>query len=336
MKLLGVTATMLFICFSVTAQKERDDYLQEVSITTENDNYVLTFNDGYYTNGLFLQYSRPAKWKTNNRLMKVISGYKFGQMIFVSENWINRTAQTIDRPFSGYLFFQKGYNFFYREGHVLRVAADFGATGKSSYAREIQEWYHTATGLPEVVGWPYQLNGETSLNFSAQYNYNFLGLKNQRNNFELMGTGGVNLGNAFTNVSTGLLVKFGNFEDPARSSFFNARTGKGEGEKLKRNAEVFIYFHPQIMHQLYNATVQGPLFRSDKGPIVFDINKQVYMHRWGIHYAERRWTLDVHFVKKNREAVSMREKERFGSISLAYRFGRIKQKTEPGFDSVLK
>jgi hypothetical protein len=335
MKLLISTAAF-FICLSSFSQYGRDDYLQELRITTENDNYAFTFNDGYYTNGFFLQYSRPVKWKINDRLVKAITGYKLGQMIFVSENWINRTAQTIDRPFSGYLFLQKAYSLFYRKGHVLLAAADFGATGKSSYAREVQEWYHTATGLPEVVGWPYQLNGEASLNLSLQYNYNFFGIRNQQSNFELMGTGVINFGNAFTNASGGLVIKFGNFEDPQRSSFYNARTGRGEGERLKRNAEVFVYFHPQIIYQLYNATVQGPLFRSDKGLFVSDINKQVYMHRWGIHYAERRWTLDVHFIKKNREAASMREKERYGSISLAYRFGRIKQKTEPGFGSAIK
>jgi hypothetical protein len=322
MKPLILFAAFAFFYLELFSQKGQQDYLHQFSITTENDNYAFTFADGYYTNGLFLHYSRPALWKTNDRLVKVISSWQLGQMMFVSESFYDRSYRSIDRPFSGYLFLQKGYKFFYHKGHVLQTAIEAGATGKASMAQQVQAWYHHATGLPKVSGWVYQLNGEASLGISAKYHYNLLGIARPQRLLELMATADANAGNAFTNASAGVLVKFGNFENPAQSSFYNARTGRGTTGKLKRNAEVLIFFHPRLVHQWYNATVQGPLFHSDKGPIVSDITKNFYMHSWGIHYAEKRWTLDVHFTFKNREALTMREKERFGSISLGYRFGR--------------
>lgn len=322
MRKIIILTAVIFITPSLFSQKGRNDFMQEIRVRADNDNYAFTFTDGYYTNGLFLQYSKPAKWKTSDKLVKIITDYTLGQMIFNSENYNDRSFSSIDRPLSGYLFLQKGYKFFYKKGHVLQTDFTLGGTGKASYAKEVQIWYHKLTGLPKVTGWPLQLNGETTMNLSAQYNYNLLGIKNQRSNLEIMGIATGNIGNAFTNTSGGLMIKYGNFEDPSRSSFYNARTGKGTGRQLKRNAEVFIYFNPQLVHQFYNATVEGPLFRKDKGPFVSEITKSFYQHRWGIHYAERGWTLDVHFVLKNREAVSMREKERYGSISIAYRFGR--------------
>ena len=324
MKQIILLVIIIFFTTSLFSQKGRIDHLYEFSATSENDNYALTFIDGYYTNGLFLQFSKPANWKTNQRLEKIISSWKLGQMIFNSENYDDKSPQTIDRPLSGYLFLQKGYKFFYKKGHVLQTDLSFGGTGKASLAKEVQGWYHILASLPKVTGWPLQLNGEAGLNLTAQYNYNLLGLKNQQSNFELMGIATANLGNAFTNASGGLMMKFGNFEDPSRSSYFNARVGRGTGEKLKRNAEVFIYFYPQLLRQFYNATVQGPMLRKDKGPVVSEIVRQIYMHRMGIHYAERGWTLDVNYVMKNREAVTMRQKEKYISITLAYRFGRIK------------
>ncbi len=309
---------------TLLAQKGKADFEYEFRATSENDNYALTFVDGYYTNGLFLQFSKPANWKTNPKLEKVIGSWKLGQMMFNSENYDDKSPQTIDRPLSGYLFLQKGYDFFYKKGHILQAGLAFGGSGKASQAEKVQRWYHNLASLPDVSGWPFQLNGEMVLNLSAQYNYNLLGLKKRQSNLEIMGVATANLGNAFTNASGGMMIKFGNFEDPLRSSFYQARLGRGTVEKLKRNAEVFVYFYPQWVKQFYNATVQGPLFRSDKGPLIGEISKQYYTHRIGIHYAERSLSLDLNYVLKNREAVSMRQLEKYVSISLAYRFGRIK------------
>lgn len=306
------------------AQNGKADFEYELRATSENDNYALTFVDGYYTNGLFLQFSKQANWNTNTKLEKVIGSWKLGQMIFNSQNYDDKSPQTIDRPLSGYLFLQKGYKFFYKKGHVLHADLTLGGSGKASLAEKVQNWYHRLASLPKVTGWPLQLNGEAVLNLSAQYNYNLLGLKKRQNNFEMMGVVTANLGNAFINTSGGMMIKFGNFEDPLRSSFNQARLGKGTREKLKRNAEVFIYFYPQWVQQFYNATVQGPLFRDDKGPLTGEISRHYYMHRIGIHYAERSFTLDLNYVLKNREAVSMRQLEKYVSLSLAYRFGRIK------------
>jgi hypothetical protein len=48
------------------------------------------------------------------------------------------------------------------------------------------------------------------------------------------------------------------------------------------------------------------------------------MHRFGIHYSESSWLLDLNYVLKNREATTMRKKEKYGSITLGYRFGKNK------------
>ena len=321
MKKLFLPVFLFVITQHLFSQKGRKDYQYEFRATSENDNYALTFVDGYYTNGLYVQFSKPARWKTNQNLEKITTTFKLGQMIFNSENYDDETPQTIDRPLSGYLFLQKNLNFFYKNGHVLQTSLAIGGTGKASLAKQIQSWFHNLAGLSAVTGWPYQLNGEASLNLSAQYNYNLTGIKNQHTNFELTGIAVANFGNAFSNTTAGLLMRIGNFEDPENSSFYNARIGKGTGEKLKRNAELFFYFNPQVVQQFYNATVQGPLFREDKGPLTAGLVRQLYMHRIGFIYSERNWLLDLHYVMKNREAKSMRKKEKYASITLGYRIG---------------
>jgi hypothetical protein len=324
MKKLSGLIGLVLLANSLFSQKTKKDYLYEFRATSENDNYALTFIDGYYTNGLFLQLSKQSNWKTNQNLEKITTSIELGQMIFNSENYDDESPQSIDRPLSGYLFLEKQFRFFYKKGHVLKTGIVIGGTGKSSLAKQTQSWYHNLAGLSEVTGWPYQLNGEGSLNLSAQYDYNLSGLKKNQRNIDFTAIASANVGNAFTNASAGMMIKIGNFEDPQHSSFFNARVGKGTGEKLKRKAELFFYFYPQLMYQFYNATVQGPLFRKEKGPITSDIISQLYMHRFGIHYSESSWLLDLNYVLKNREATTMRKKEKYGSITLGYRFGKNK------------
>lgn len=316
----SILILLLFISRLLQAQKVADDYLSEFSITTENDNYAFTFSDGYYTNGLFLKYSQPSRWKTGARIRKIISTYELGQKIYVSQDWQNRNLYTIDRPFSGYLFFEKGYHLFFEKGHVLKTGLATGATGRASMARQVQSWYHKATGLPDIRGWDYQLNGEFSMNLSAEYHYNINYHTKNKKLFEAMVTGEANIGNAFTNLSAGLLLKLGNIEAPFNSGYKQARTGKGTGNQLRKRGEIFVYYHPRWMRQFYNATVEGPFFKKDTTHFSADINRFLYYHSWGIFYSEKRWSLDLHFGMKNKEAVTMRSREVTGSISLGYRF----------------
>jgi lipid A 3-O-deacylase len=322
MKPVLLLILFLAVVKSLFAQHDRS-FLYEVKLISENDNYALTYVDGYYTNGFFLNYTKLSSWKTNEKVRKIISNLTIGQKIFVSEDFYNNSTRTIDRPFSGYLFIEKGARFFYAKGHVLQTSLAAGATGKYSKAEEVQKWYHSITNLPEIYGWRYQLNGELSLNLSAKYDYNIRGIANDERLLEVMATGMINAGNAFTNMSAGTIIKFGNFENPLHSGFYSARVGNKK-EQLKRKEEIFVYFNPLFVYQLYNATVEGPLFRQSKGPIVSDITKLFYMHSFGIHFSENRWTVDVHYTMKNKEATTMRSKEKFGSISLAYRFGKNK------------
>ena len=324
-----VLIVMIFHAANLCAQfaqveKKPHVYKHEFRLTTENDNYIFTYHDGYYTNGIFIQLSSPAKLKPPLNGLKLTTDLNAGQMIFVSEHFRNRIAERIDRPMSGYLFVEKGYRLFFPKGHMLHTAIRIGGTGKYSLAKNVQNWYHKAMNLPRVRGWDYALGGEITMDVTGEYRYNVFGVKNRKNCFELMGVANVELGTAFTNASAGAMLKFGNFEDPFNSSFFNSRIGNPIG-KRKRNAEIFVYTYPRILYQAFNGTVQGPLIGKSSPGISSSIEPWVFMQSWGMHYSEGRFTVAIEYTRKQKEAESMRQKrEKYASISVGYRFNKMK------------
>ena len=74
------------------------------------------------------------------------------------------------------------------------------------------------------------------------------------------------------------------------------------------------------MLQLYNATLQGGMFRKDKGPVTASIEPWLYQHRVGLMFASRPISAVLAIVHRTKEARTMRRAENYGSILLSYRF----------------
>jgi hypothetical protein len=75
------------------------------------------------------------------------------------------------------------------------------------------------------------------------------------------------------------------------------RTGTGHKQvDTRKNHELFFYWHPQMIVQGYNATVQGGLFSKGSGAVLKDIEPWMFQQNWGICYAEGRWTTQLALV----------------------------------------
>lgn len=325
---------LIAVCENAGAQpaSKASRYTQEISILSENDNYAFTYKDGYYTNGLFLQLSyipRTAdQYITRHRgLSGVQAYYELGQMIYNAETWRKQKPADIDRPYAGYLFLRKGYRLFYKNHSVMGVHLSIGTTGPASGAEPVQKFYHKLFHLPKINAWQYQLNGEPALNIQWSYHQNMLQVSQSNKFTQLHATLNINAGNVFTNAAGGVLIKAGHIQKPEASSFYHSATGNSEANGVKKkNNEFFVYFHPQLMTQVYNATIQGPMFSKNKGPITGTPVGLYYFHQFGVYYAQKHFVTALSITYKNREAEAMRIKERYGSLMLAYRFGKPQKK----------
>ena len=311
-------AVMMFFIFSITAfsQKIKPQFFsKEIYGITDNDNYLLQKKDGYYTNGVFFTYTwLPKKAKDKRKLTSV----EIGQTIYTdrTRKIINRSQ--IDRPFTGYLYGKYKETFFGKKEDVLQWSVALGTIGKNSGGEWLQKHYHSIINIYSFYGWEFQLNNAIGLD--GNFTYAPVILPQKENTYvTLKPILAANIGNTFTNANIGLMLQAGFFERNSQSALWNARLNSN-AVKTKRHFELFGYYHPQLVYQAYNATVQGGLFLKDKGPLTSDISHWMYQHKLALVYAERRFTVGLAAVFQTKEAKIQTAFQRYGSLSMGYRF----------------
>ncbi len=307
----------LLATVSSFSQSKRS-YRNEFSLISENDNYLLGMHDGYYTNGAVLSLRHIGMRPRRNEL-KVIYQYEIGQMIFNPSSYKVIDPAKMDRPFAGYLYGKFSRTGYFNNDGLLQLGMAIGTIGKSSGAETVQRSYHNLISIYKVRGWPYQLKDEPSINLSALYVQPLFPKLFSRSIVNLSSFQKMNLGNAFTNLSAGFMLRLGLAEKNSESAAWGSRLNRN-GSPYFHKAEVFLFFQPELVGQLYNATVQGGLFIKDKGPVTCPLEPIMYQHRIGIQYAEGRSSVQIAGAYKTKEASSMIKNERYAIIALAYRF----------------
>lgn len=190
-----------------------------LSVVWENDIFGNT--DQNYTNGIRISWLSSeagmpnwANWAADNLLPVASNGNKrtslaVGQSMFTPENLATTLPQPTDRPYAGWLYGSMGV--VSDTGTTLdNVMLTLGVVGPSSQAEETQKWVHSIVGSPDPKGWDNQLRDEPGIVLTYErkwrglYQFSPFGF-----GFDATPHVGVNLGNIFTDASTGLTFRLG-------------------------------------------------------------------------------------------------------------------------------
>lgn len=311
-KYLLLYSASLLVSIAATAQNETRHFAREFSFTTENDAYLFRKNDAYYTNGFFFAL-KTAKERNGK---KIISGWELGQMIFTPLIRKTLTPADIDRPYCGYLFLKFSETKFPGNSSVLQYNGGLGQVGEASFGEGMQNSYHKLLGYSRFTGWPYQVQNALGVDVGVTYAHTLL---QDSSWIKFMPVVEANLGMNFTNARIGGYLCVGSFENNANSALWNARV-QTANTPTRKNHEFFFYWHPEIILQAYNSTVQGGMFSKGSGAVLKDIETVMFQQSLGICYAEGRWTTQLAFVFQTREAVSQKDLHGYGSMQVSYRF----------------
>lgn len=310
----------LLVVHNACAQTRVYDHL--LTIRSDNDNYKTHSNDGYYTNGVFIRFTYvPHHVKAHASVTGITSWYSVAQQIYTSESIFDEFPPAIDRPFSAYLFVQKGYQLFYKSGRALKLSFSAGLTGKGAQGEEVQNVYHDLLKLVHTRGWYYALNTGLALSAEAEGFSPVAKTNIQHPAFHY--TYQLRFGSVYDDLTAGLLWRMGKKQALQRSSFCE---GLADGQTPAR--ELFFYLWPRFRYQIYNATVQGGLFNKDKGPITSAVQQGQWIAEAGVCVSGRQQSLSFSFIGQSREARSMRHNMGYGSIVYRH-FVHIKRRALP-------
>lgn len=295
-------------------------YAQEIGIVTENDLYVSTVRDQYYTNGLEFYY-RYLINKTPESVAKKTIDFRLGQYMYNPQTTKAIRISLHDRPFAGYLFAEGGISNFYKDESVLKLSGQIGVLGPMAQAEELQKWLHRFMNLDSISGWEYQIKNTMGLQASLFYSQKILS-ETFHQNIDFQFTSKVNVGTIWTGAQIGIMTRVSIKEllPIFNSNLFGASLNK-DTSIYKQQREFYLYFTPNLNCQLYDATIQGSLFNNES-PIVFDLKPFRFIGEIGLKYRYNHWNLSYSFVYKTQEPKNNAATGHYyGSVSASYLIG---------------
>ncbi|MCW7463658.1 lipid A deacylase LpxR family protein [Leptospira limi] len=240
----------------------------QIRLIMENDAFG-GFSDRYYTNGSRLEFhmsageSNPTRrvfsyWNdlfiTPNEKTRYLQGFAVGQEFYTPTNIKKADVSYGDRPYSSRGYFTNSLTTF-TEDTSITTELELGMIGPSVGGKTAQTNFHNFIGSPTPQGWDTQIPDSYSVALKTdirKYYHRFFGTQYN-----------VNLGNIQTDVSFGLIFRFGNVDKTPGPGSSALQPGS---PILHEDGKGYWYFYvnPGGTLQVYNATIQGQM-GSDKG-----------------------------------------------------------------------
>ena len=312
-----LTLTIGTCSYVLHAQAQQKNYQHQFLLVSENDSYTLKIIDRYYTNGIALRFSKALKETSNKK--KVLNS-EIGQSIYTAyDTRKNHYARNLDRPYTGFLYGKAGLSYLYKNENVLRWNVIAGVTGEAAKGQETQRFIHRLLGIKQAYGWEPQLRTDVAFNLQASYIQHLVKPASKKS-FDAFIVTDAMVGSTFTKFSAGALFRLGALESSYNSAWWDGRITSSNNEQNLKHHELFFYFEPSVVVQAYNATLQGGLFADQDGRFTSEIEPFIYQHKFGLMYARKKWTTQLGYTYRTREAESMIGKEVYGTIAIGYQF----------------
>ncbi len=307
------TGVLLLIVISCFAQKAPNS---EFNFRNDNDLYLMNRQDQYYTNGLFFNIRKTVDSTTlSPKEMNRLWGITIGQKMYNAYTAQIHFIEEVDRPITAYLFLAANMDRYFANEGFLSFAGEIGTIGQRALGRQFQESIHKMLNLYDIAGWEYQLENAFGLDVSVQYGR--LLYRNRSQLFDISAHTEVVLGSNHTYATAAPIFRWGRINPFHQSAYSGARL-QSRGRAVKN--ELFVYMRPELNMVIYDATIQGGLFRHDKGPITYIPSRWVLSNQLGIMYAYNALTVNLQYIFNTRELPGMFFRHKYGSLGLSYRY----------------
>ena len=316
-RLLKHLPTLAFLLFSVAGFAQQKTYKSELGFNSENDAYLATGQDRYYTNGLFINFRSAATKLDTLKYRKKIWSISAGQTLYNAQTGAVPNEDYVDRPFAAYLYGGVSMQYFGKRENSTKISLQVGTIGSAALGKPTQELIHTTFGFYDINGWQFQVKNEIGVNINLQ-SHVFL-YRSESKNIDFSMPIEARIGNTFSGLKSGILLRIGTLNPFYHSVATNSNIATKQESGLQKK-EFYFFLKPSLDLVLYDATIRGGYFITDKGPITYQSKPVVFAQQVGIAYANERWTLDFSAIFKTKELQEMMQSNQYGSLNIYYRF----------------
>jgi hypothetical protein len=285
---------VLSVCFQNSFSQ---DYKHEIEIGTSNDLFVWHTNtDRYYTFGVHFNYRlRSDSTNVLRRYIKIAEKTYHGlgfHMKAYTPGYLDGQRDTVERPYAGWSYFEYQNSFSY-QNTAWKIILEMGILGPHSYAGNFQNWFHREVSRDLTVdGWDNQIGDIFGLNIKLEYVRNII----KRQWYDLNVIIDNSIGNIFMYSEPALLLRIGQFNTVGESTSLNNGLLNSSASK-----EFFIEVAAKLKLSLYNATIQGDIFKNDSLFEQNEINNAIFNAHFGLVYSRPKWTLKAKYFYSDGE-----------------------------------
>ena len=305
---------ILFVSYYSISQEK---FSKELSTLLDNDLYVSSFQDRYYSNGVFFVYKYLSKNKRTS-LEKRIFKWELGHKMYTPYKSTINNVRDHDRPFAGYFYGSFGIHRVYKNNQLLNTSLQIGVIGSNSFAKEFQEFIHNIYNFKKPVGWKYQIKNALALNCSV--NYLKTVLKTKKKDLDITWVNQLNFGSIFTSTSSGLYTRIGikPLQELTNTIAFGTHLNNNQNDSY-RKIESFLYIKPTLSYIFYDATLQGS-FLNKKSPVTKEIVPLVFTTEIGFRFTVNRLNFGYAFIYNTNKSKELRYQHghKYGRIAINY------------------
>lgn len=303
--------------FSAYGQaSEQKTFCRAILISSENDNYLWSSGDRYFTNGLHLSYSylSPASYTTSelHRPLKTIISFAIGQEIYTPDNIKYSEIRFFDRPYASYLYGQAGVSRFPSQNSNISFEMNIGWIGPRAAGKQVQTWWHKVIHFTPPKGWDFQIKNEAVINFRAIYQrdwrlFPYLALASSSK---------LEAGTAFNSLSQTFQLRAGKINSMNHSVLFNSQF---TATHQPRAHEYFAFYSFGGNRVLHNTLIQGSLFYAARSLHTEEVVPYLWIQQAGLVYSKSAVSIKLILHKLSQEVVGGKN-HRYLRIDLAYNF----------------
>jgi hypothetical protein len=303
------------------------------SFQIENDLFGSS-DDRYYTSGFQVSFATtetpPAYLQAVSEALPFykqgevnIYGLTLGQNMFTPEDTDRSGLVVDDRPYAGWLYLETGIAHADEMQSGQQVINGFlitlGVVGPASLAEQTQNSFHDLINADKPRGWDHQIENELGLNVRYVRKKRYLIEQNTGRQFELSRHSGIVLGNVYTYIAAGAMLRWGSQleNDIGPPSIAPGFTGM---PPFRPNPTINWYLYAGFEGRLMgrNIFLDGNTFRDSHS-----VNKEALVGdlQFGFAFHVRNVRVAFSHTIRSKEFEGQTESARYGAINLTFYTG---------------
>ncbi len=308
---------LLLCCLGAFAQDATTAQKAALHFTIDNDAFLFSQTDQYYSSGLYAKYFQavdPNQYLFNylqkNAQVKVSKFWGLNHQIYTPIKFNSARLSDYDRPHAALLFASYGFQLI-SPSIIISHRLDLGWMGPALGTGPMLKFWHNIFGYREPRGWDYEINNSPVAQIGLSLVKPLIDQRHFNINWKTEGQ----LGTIYNHGMTGFDLRTGLLRPINTSMIYNMAylDESGDSKKIK---EWYAILSTDIEWVGYNATIEGNLIGASP-PHTEKAEPWVWHYGFGVGMAWAQFDVQISLNYRSAEVISA-DKHKFVQFKLNY------------------